>query len=123
MALPDCTESALGALIDCLQCVNDNQQIEAMRAVLLCQLAAPAGVTCTDAAQLRAQAACIGCHSDKDLRLMELALLAQLAVDQDARATVDATSLTADARCLECLPPHDLRAINTWLFCTWLKTL
>lgn len=117
MPVAVCTESALGALIKCFECVNDNQQVEAMKAVLLCQLAQPAGITCTNGAQLRAASACIGCHSDKDLQLMELAVLNQAAVSIGRRTDGSATALIADARCLMCLPPHDLRAINTWLLC------
>lgn len=118
-----CTEPELGALIKCLQCVKDNQQVEAMKAVLLCQIAAPQGVTCTSAAQLRAQAACINCHSDKDLQLMELAILLALAVEVGARPSSSIQTLMADAKCLMCLPPHDLRAINTWLWCRMVSVV
>lgn len=121
MAFPECNSSDLLTLIPCYKCLSMDD-ILAIKAMVLCQIVAPEGVTCTDPESLRSHAACLACIGDEDLERLEVAGLCAFAATQSRDRNCDPATLLDEAKCLRCLPPHDLRAIYKWLFCKWLES-
>jgi len=70
-----------------------------------------------DPKTLEATAKCFACLSDKDLKLVEIALLVQWALSLNPAADVTPKGLLSQAKCFTCLPAKDREMAELALLC------
>lgn len=110
------------ALVPCFECLSENQLL-AIKAQTMCQINGGREAAVCDAETLRHAASCLTCFSDRQLMILEIALLYAMAVERGDRDSATVEELVDETKCLACLGAHDLRAIFEQQLCEWFTTL
>lgn len=113
MAFTTCTPQEISQEWPCLNCVSEEQLLQALFFVL----AEMAGYDMpADLNQLLDDAACFQCLSDRQKLQQTVAVFAKYAVDAE---TIDTTDVLGQAACIRCLKPGQVKSAIPFLLCTY----